>query len=83
MLLLIYFGSWGDPNIPRSPGTGYGDLVKTRRFGPFWPVFMLLLTDFGSRGATNVRGTSGTGYGDLVQTRRLGPAWPVFYAITH
>ena len=38
MLLLTDFGSRRDPNVPRTPVTGYGDLVKTHRFGPFWPV---------------------------------------------
>ena len=39
MLLLTNFGFQGDPNIPLTSRTGYTDIVKTRRFGPFWPVF--------------------------------------------
>jgi hypothetical protein len=39
MLLPTNFGSRGDPKIRGTPGSGYGDVVKTRIFGPFWPVF--------------------------------------------
>ena len=80
MLLLTDYGSRGATNVGSTSRTGYGDLVKTRRF---WPVSMLLLTDFCSWGDPNVPRTSGTGYRDLLKTRRLGPFWLVFYAITH
>jgi len=39
MLLLTDFGSRGDPNVRGTPGSGYGDVVKTRIFGPILPVF--------------------------------------------
>ena len=39
MLLLTDFGSWGDTNVQGTLGSGYGDLVTTRRFYTFWPVF--------------------------------------------
>ena len=77
MLLLTDFGTRGDPNILRNMGTVYGDLVKSHRFGPFWPFFHATLTDFQSRGDTNVRGTKGSGYENLVKTRRFCPFWPV------
>ena len=37
-LLLSDFISRGDPNVPRTLRTSYGDLVKTRIFGPFSAV---------------------------------------------
>ena len=37
-LLLTDFGSRCDPNDLGTPGFGYGELVKTRSFGLFWPV---------------------------------------------
>ena len=37
-LLLTDFGSRCDLNISGTPGSGYGELVKTRTFGLFWPV---------------------------------------------
>ena len=39
VLLPTNFGSPGDPNVWGTPGSGYGDVVKTRSFGPFQPVF--------------------------------------------
>jgi hypothetical protein len=39
MVLLVDFGSRVDPDVWGTPGSAYGDLGKTRRFGPFWPVF--------------------------------------------
>ena len=39
ILLLINSGSRGATNVLGTSGTGYGDLVKTLRFGPSWPVF--------------------------------------------
>ena len=38
MLLLTDFGSHCGPNISGTPGSDYGELVKTRSFGLFWPV---------------------------------------------
>ena len=38
MLLLTDFGSCCDPNILGTPGSGYGEFVKTRGFGLFRPV---------------------------------------------
>jgi hypothetical protein len=38
-LLLTDFGSRGNPNVRGTLGSGYGDVVKTRIFHPFWPVF--------------------------------------------
>ena len=73
MLLLTDSGSRGARNVRGTSGTGYGDLVKTRRFGAPWTVSMLLLIDSGSRGTTNIPRTPGTDYGDLVKTRRFGP----------
>jgi hypothetical protein len=35
MLLLTDFGSRGDPNVRGTPGSGYGDIVKTSIFRPF------------------------------------------------
>jgi hypothetical protein len=39
MALLTDFGSRVDPDVWGTPGFAYGDLGKTHRFGPFWPVF--------------------------------------------
>jgi hypothetical protein len=39
MVLLTDFWSRVDPDVWGTPGSAYGDLAKTRRFGPFWPVF--------------------------------------------
>jgi hypothetical protein len=39
MVLLTDFGSQVDPEVWGTPGFAYGELAKTRRFGPFWPVF--------------------------------------------
>jgi hypothetical protein len=39
MVLLTNSGSRVDPDVWGTPGFAYGDLVKARRFGPFWPVF--------------------------------------------
>jgi hypothetical protein len=35
----LFFGCRGRPNVRGSPGSGFEDLTKTRRFGPFLPVF--------------------------------------------
>ena len=82
MLLLTDFGSRCDPNVSGTPVSGYGELVKTRSFGLFWPVFMLLLTDFGSRCDPYVSGTPGSGYEELVKTRSFALFQPVLYAIS-
>ena len=29
---------FSDPNVSGTPGSGYGELVKTRSFSLFWPV---------------------------------------------
>jgi hypothetical protein len=39
MVLLTDFGSRVDPDVWGTPETAYGELAKSRRFGPFWPVF--------------------------------------------
>ena len=39
MVLLTDFGSRVDPDVWGTPAFAYGDLAKTRRFGPFCPVF--------------------------------------------
>jgi hypothetical protein len=39
MVIVTDFGSRVDPNVWGTPGSAYGDLAKTCRFGPFWPVF--------------------------------------------
>ena len=39
MLLVIDFGSHCDPNVLGTSGSGYGELVKTRSSGLFWPGF--------------------------------------------
>jgi hypothetical protein len=83
MVLLTDFGSRGDPDVQGTPGFAYGDLAKTRRFGPFEPVFIVLLTGFGSRVDPEVWGTPESAYGDLAKTRRSCPFWPVFYGITN
>jgi hypothetical protein len=46
MLLLTDFGCRGDPNVRGTPGSAYGDLAKTRRFGPFLPVFYAIIHCF-------------------------------------
>jgi hypothetical protein len=78
MLLFIVFGCRGRPNIWGCPGSGYGDLAKTRRFGPFLPVFyaiihcflvVMVVRTFGeARGP--VTGTS-TKLADLVHSYQL------------
>ena len=83
MLLLTDFGSRCDPNVSATPGSGYGELVKTRSFGLFWQFCILLLTDFGSRYDPNASGTPVSGYVELVKTHSFGLFWPVLYAITH
>jgi hypothetical protein len=39
IVLLTDFGSRVDTDVWGIPGFAYGYLAKTRRFGPFWPVF--------------------------------------------
>jgi hypothetical protein len=39
MVLLTDYGFQVDPDVWETPGSAYGDLARTRRFGPFWPVF--------------------------------------------
>jgi hypothetical protein len=39
IVLLTGFGSRVDPDVWGTPKSAYRDLTKTRRFGPFWPVF--------------------------------------------
>jgi hypothetical protein len=39
MVLLTDYGFRVDPDVWETPGSAYGDLAKTRRFGPLWPVF--------------------------------------------
>jgi hypothetical protein len=39
MVLLTDYGFRVDPDVWETPGSAYGDLARTRRFGPFWPVF--------------------------------------------
>ena len=39
MLLLNHFGSRCDPNVSGTPRSGYGELVKTRRFFPILASF--------------------------------------------
>jgi hypothetical protein len=46
MLLFTVFGCRGRPNIWGCPGSDYGDLTKTRRFGPFLPVFYAIIHSF-------------------------------------
>jgi hypothetical protein len=38
-LLVTDFGFRCDPTVSGTLGSGYGELVKTRSFGLFWPVF--------------------------------------------
>jgi hypothetical protein len=35
----LFFGCRGRPKVRGSPGSGYGELAKTRRFGPLFQVF--------------------------------------------
>jgi hypothetical protein len=46
MLLFTDFGSRYDPNISGTPGSGYGEPVKTRSFGLFWPVLYAITHRF-------------------------------------
>jgi hypothetical protein len=46
MLLFTVFGCRGRPTIWGCPGSDYGDLTKTRRFGPFLPVFYAIIHSF-------------------------------------
>jgi hypothetical protein len=46
MLLHTNFGSRGNPNVRGTPGSAYGDVAKTRRFGPFLPVFYAIIHYF-------------------------------------
>jgi hypothetical protein len=39
MALLTDYGFRVDPDVWETPGSAYGVLAKTRRFGPFWTVF--------------------------------------------
>jgi hypothetical protein len=36
MVLLTDYGFRVDPDVWETPGSAYGVLAKTRRFGPFW-----------------------------------------------
>ena len=83
ILLVTHFGFRCDPNVFGTPGSGYGELVKTRSFALFWQFCKLLLTDFGSRWDPNVSGTPVAGYAELVKTRSFGLFSPVLCAITH
>jgi hypothetical protein len=42
MVLLTDFESRVDPDVWGTPGFAHGDLAKTHRFGPFWPVFYII-----------------------------------------
>jgi hypothetical protein len=46
MLLLTDFGTRGDQIVRGTPGSACGDLAKTRRFGPFLPVFYAIIHCF-------------------------------------
>jgi hypothetical protein len=46
MLLLTVFGSRWGANVRGTPESAYGDLAKTRRFGPFLPVFYAIIHCF-------------------------------------
>ena len=83
MVLLTDLGSRVDPDFLGTPGSAYGDLAKTRRFGPFWQVFYGITHQFRVRVDPDVWGTPGSAYGDLAKIRRFGPFWPVFHGITH
>jgi hypothetical protein len=39
MVLLTDVGPRVDSDVWGTPGSAYGDITKTHRFGPFWPVF--------------------------------------------
>ena len=83
MVLLTDFGCRYDTNVLVTPGSGYGELVKTRSFGLFCRVLKELLTHIPSRCDPNVLGTPGSSYGELVKTRSFGLFRPVLYAISH
>jgi hypothetical protein len=38
-VLLTHLGPRVDPDVLGTLRSSYGDLAKTRRCGPFWPVF--------------------------------------------
>jgi hypothetical protein len=39
MVLITDLGPQVYPDFRGTPGSAYRNLAKTRRFGPFWPVF--------------------------------------------
>jgi hypothetical protein len=59
MVLLINFGSRVDPDVWGTPGSAYGDLAKTRRFGPLWPVFYGTTNGFWVPGRSGRLGNTG------------------------
>ena len=83
MLLITDFGSCRDPNVSGTPGSGYGELVKTRSFSLYRPVLYAINTDFGTRCDPDVSGTPGSDYGELIKTRSFGLFQQVLYAISH
>jgi hypothetical protein len=83
MVLLTDYGFRVNRDVWETSGSAYGDLAKTRRFGPFWQFSIAVLTDFGSRVDLDVWVTPGFAHGDLAKTHRFGPFWPVFYCITN
>ena len=56
VLLHADFGSRGDPNVRGTPVSGYGYVVKTRIFGPSWPVFYAITHSFWVPGRSECSG---------------------------
>ena len=83
MLLVTDFGSRCHPNVSKTPGSPYTELVKLAFLAYSGQFCMLLLTDFVSCCDPNVSGTPGSGYKELVKTRSFGQVRPVLYAISY
>ena len=83
MLLVTDFGSHCDPNVCGTSGSSYGELIKSRSFGLFWPLFYPISRSFWVPMRCERVGSLGSGYGELVKTRSFGLFLRVFYATSH
>ena len=74
MLLVTDFLSCCDPNVSGTPGSGYEELVQTRSFGLFRPVFHAITHSFCFPLRSNRFGNPGV---RLCGTRENAQFWPI------
>ena len=74
MLLLTDFRSRCDPNVLGTPGSGYGELVKTSSFGLFWLVLYAITHSFWAPLRSKRFGNTGLW---IRGTRQNTQFWPI------